>query len=75
MSERPERAVRTRRRLFIDLTPLRRSRDLRFLVLGAITCFGLVSWLPGALALLAVAGPGRRDLGGVPQHDHPAHGA
>ena len=23
---------------------------------GAITCFGLVSWLPGALALLAVAG-------------------
>jgi sugar (pentulose or hexulose) kinase len=56
VSERPERAVRTRRRLFIDLTPLRRSRDLRFLVLGAITCFGLVSWLPGALALLAVAG-------------------
>jgi MFS family permease len=122
---------RTERRVFINLAPLRRSRDLRYLVLGelvsvlgtqlttvavpyqvyqmthssldvggaatlgflyaapgagalagalttgwvsrirrqgravivavviwgiAITCFGLVSWLPGALALLAVAG-------------------
>jgi hypothetical protein len=47
-----------RRRVLIDLTPLRRSRDFRFLVSGE-----LVSGRPGA------AGRGRlrrRDLGGVP---------
>jgi hypothetical protein len=69
---------RTGRRVLIDLGPLRRSRDLRYLVTTgwvsrvrrqgravivavvtwgiAITCFGLTSWLPGALALPAVAG-------------------
>ena len=46
MSERPERA---RRRLFIDLTPLRRSRDLRLLVLGE-----LVSMLGTQLTTVAV---------------------
>ncbi len=42
---------------------------------AAITCFGLVRWLPAALVLLAVAGGRRCDLGGVPQHDRPALGA
>ena len=37
----------------------RQGRAVIFAVIAwgiAITCFGLVSWLPGALALLAVAG-------------------
>jgi MFS family permease len=49
VSERPERAVRARRRLFIDLTPLRRSRDLRILVLGE-----LISVLGTQLTTVAV---------------------
>ena len=49
MSERPETEVRARRRLLIDLSPLRRSRDLRFLVLGE-----MVSVLGNQLTTVAV---------------------
>ena len=42
---------------------------------AAITCFGLVHWLPAALAAARRRGLRRRHLGGVPQHDHPAHRA
>ncbi len=41
----------------------------------AIACFGLTHWLPLALALLAVAGLGRRHLRRLPRHDHPARRA
>ena len=49
MSERAEHPGRARRRLFIDLTPLRRSRDFRWLLLGE-----LVSVLGTQLTTVAV---------------------
>ncbi len=49
MGERPEPEVRARRRLLIDLSPVRRSRDLRFLVVGEF-----VSVLGNQLTTVAV---------------------
>ncbi len=49
MGERTEHPGRARRRLFIDLTPLRRSRDFRWLLLGE-----LVSVLGTQLTTVAV---------------------
>ena len=49
MGEGTEHPGRTRRRLFIDLTPLRRSRDFRWLLLGE-----LVSVLGTQLTTVAV---------------------
>ena len=49
MGKRAEQPPRPARRLFIDLTPLRRSRDFRFLILGE-----LVSVLGTQLTTVAV---------------------
>ncbi len=49
MGERTEHPGRVRRRLFIDLTPLRRSRDFRWLLLGE-----LISVLGTQLTTVAV---------------------
>src|SRR5579862_3306947 len=49
VGERPGPEARARRRLLIDLSPLRRSRDLRFLVVGEF-----VSVLGNQLTTVAV---------------------